>query len=311
MLTNPDAARFPHHHQPPRQPRFHVPGRPPYLIIHRLAHGPSLAHPTTAHFGFRHQTGRHRPRNDAPYAKPLNDRLGPGGPPSRNGQPTLAERMGRGGSRVAATLNPRRLPEGTPPILKQREGAERREAQSKAHAKLNEKLGSEEMKQWIRSRQIAPGVMDMSVSIQMLISSFNASSAIKLMFFLLQRLAEDAWLRDQGILPPGHADAPNNAGTVFWRLIDTVIQMASLEWYFDRLISSDREVARENPYPHSVSRQQQLQIPEPAQSLAIFTDMARSTRFERQSHHQLWRIRCNSVSGGEEGQSCGGRWESE
>jgi len=38
------------------------------------------------------------------------------------------------------------------------------EAQKAAHSRLNEKLGSEEMKTWLRSRVLQEGVMNMSVS---------------------------------------------------------------------------------------------------------------------------------------------------
>lgn len=38
--------------------------------------------------------------------------------------------------------------------------------QKAAHSRLNEKLGSEDMKEWLRSRMIQAGVMDMSVSVE-------------------------------------------------------------------------------------------------------------------------------------------------
>ena len=41
---------------------------------------------------------------------------------------------------------------------------------------------------------------------------------------LSQGLHNDPWLKEQGILPPGHVDAPPTAGTIFWHLIDDVIQ---------------------------------------------------------------------------------------
>lgn len=69
----------------------------------------------------------------------------------------------RGGKR-ATNLNPRRNPEGTPDVLKDR-NPKRAQVQQQQHSKINEVLKGDEIKQWIRSRNISPGVLDMSVSL--------------------------------------------------------------------------------------------------------------------------------------------------
>ncbi|RSH91777.1 nuclear mRNA export, poly(A)+RNA binding protein [Saitozyma podzolica] len=97
-------------------------------------------------------------------------------------------------------MNHRRAPEGTPDILKATDAADTRQAKADQHAKLSEKLKSAEMKQWILSRVIGPGVVDLS------------------------NLNDDPWLKEQGIVPPGHRNAPDNSGAVFWKLLDTVVQ---------------------------------------------------------------------------------------
>ena len=106
----------------------------------------------------RLQTGRHRPPN-APYAKPTRDRdEGPSrrGPPIPNGVVPIAARM----TRTKMPINhARRDPIGTPTALR----PPRSETAKAAHSKLNEKLGSEEMKAWLRSRILQEGVMNMSV----------------------------------------------------------------------------------------------------------------------------------------------------
>ena len=90
------------------------------------------------------------------------------------------------------------------------------DAQRVARGKLQEKLGSEDMKAWLRSRVVADGVMNMSVSLWQCDKVGCANRG--------QKLPDDLWLRDQGILPPGHENAPPQAGVVFWKLIDSVIQ---------------------------------------------------------------------------------------
>jgi hypothetical protein len=104
------------------------------------------------------QSGR-RHGKDAPYAKPsaaakaLSSRISdaPGG---------------RGSKRSGSTnLNSRRDPAGTPDILKDR-NPKRAQVHQEQHSKINSILSGEEIKQWIRSRNIQPGVLDMSVSDQ-------------------------------------------------------------------------------------------------------------------------------------------------
>ncbi|WVR07757.1 hypothetical protein IAU60_004800 [Kwoniella sp. DSM 27419] len=143
------------------------------------------------------QTGRHRPLNNAdnkPYQKPPP----PGSLASRmSGVGTSGNRGGRGGRGAPQSG---RNPAGTPPYLQQLKNQGNKSERDHARSELNKKLNSDEMKNWIKNRMIADGVLDMS------------------------NLPEDAWLKDNGILPPGHSNAPQNAGTVFWRIIDDVIQ---------------------------------------------------------------------------------------
>ncbi|ORX40664.1 hypothetical protein BD324DRAFT_14152 [Kockovaella imperatae] len=145
-------------------------------------------------------TGRHRPPKN-PYDKPAppSAHSGPGRPVRARGSTSLPSAPHKTNLN---NLHPRRQPEGTPPILKKRQTNEDRQAQATSHAKLNEKLGSQEMKDWLGARMISEGVMNMA------------------------NLGEDAWLKENGILPPGARNAPGNAGAVFWRLIDHVIQRA-------------------------------------------------------------------------------------
>ncbi|OCF38158.1 nuclear RNA export factor 1/2 [Kwoniella heveanensis BCC8398] len=145
------------------------------------------------------QTGRHHPPNNAnnkPYQKPpppgsLASRLtSDGSPVSRGG----GNRPARGGG------PPGRNPTGTPPYLQQLKTMGNKNEREHSKSELNKKLSSDEMKNWIKNRMIAEGVMDMS------------------------GLPNDPWLKENGILPPGHPNAPLNAGTVFWRIIQEVIQ---------------------------------------------------------------------------------------
>lgn len=113
----------------------------------------------------RHQTGRHRPGKDAPYAKPtgagksLSSRIS-----GLNGAPGPSSSVAASrGKRGSTNLNPRRNPEGTPDVLKDR-NPKRAQAQQQQHSKTNEVLKGHEIKQWIRSRSPMPGVLDMSVS---------------------------------------------------------------------------------------------------------------------------------------------------
>jgi nuclear RNA export factor len=43
-----------------------------------------------------------------------------------------------------------------------------------------------------------------------------------------QGLQSDPWLQKEGILPPGHPQAPAQCGSVFWVLIDQVLQEVRL-----------------------------------------------------------------------------------
>jgi hypothetical protein len=51
------------------------------------------------------------------------------------------------------------------------DAAQRQREKKASQSKLSEMLRSEEMKQWLRSRMVEPGVLDMSVSMHLLISS--------------------------------------------------------------------------------------------------------------------------------------------
>ncbi|KAK4687923.1 nuclear RNA export factor, partial [Tremellales sp. Uapishka_1] len=140
------------------------------------------------------QAGRHRATNNTPYGKPPASAL-----PVRPGSNIVNLNRRGVGRPPPGGQRGRRAAEGTPEIVKTM-NAERQRVQRVDHTKLSEKLGSEEMKAWLRSKVIAEGVMDLS------------------------NLSDDAWLKKEGIFPPGHPDAPPQAGLVFWRLIDTVIQ---------------------------------------------------------------------------------------
>lgn len=45
---------------------------------------------------------------------------------------------------------------------------------------------------------------------------------------MMQSLQTDPWLKEHGILPPGHRDAPETSGAVFWKLIDNVLQEVTI-----------------------------------------------------------------------------------
>ena len=111
---------------------------------------------------FPQQTGRHRQLN-TPYAKPSNDRKeGPSRRARTAPEPAnlLAGRLGP--SKLPINPNSRRNPIGMPPIPRPI-SPERLVAQKAAHSKLNEKMRSEDMKSWLRSRLLSDGVMNMSV----------------------------------------------------------------------------------------------------------------------------------------------------
>lgn len=138
------------YHHPPARPPMHLHHLPLYDIPPSLRSCPIPIVRLVRH----KQSGRHR-RNDAPYAKPINDDRGEASRP-------LASRMGGRGGRINPNAHPGRLPVGAPITIDIR--PEHREAQKAAQAKLSEKLSSEEMKNWLRAHHIAEGVMDMSVS---------------------------------------------------------------------------------------------------------------------------------------------------
>lgn len=146
----------------PRLPRYEIddPHYPP-------RHAPRSSPPFCSQFHHK-QTGRHSGR-DTPYAKPPNERNaqstrgGRGGAAGRSDQSSPnAKLSGRLGSLKHGSS--RRQPEGTPPILKQQNMAETQAAKKAQHSKLNEKLNSEEMKQWLKSRLLGDGILNMSVS---------------------------------------------------------------------------------------------------------------------------------------------------
>ena len=175
MLTQPDflprSSMYGTPPSSPLSPYFRPPRPPPIRPIINTSLRPYPdhlpPHPRSCpvfRSRYPYQTGRHRPNNNTPYAKPPGDRDGssgrrrPDGPP-----PPLATRLHKAG-KTNLNPNPRRQPVGTPPILKQAR-VENKAAQEASHAKLRKQLGSEDMKQWLRSRLIGEGIMDMSVSI--------------------------------------------------------------------------------------------------------------------------------------------------
>jgi hypothetical protein len=148
-------------------------------------------------------------RTSKPYAgRPERRRVDANGMPIDNAGPP--PRSGRPGP-TSAQL--KRLPAGTPPILKG-DAAQRMKEKKASQSKLSEMLRSEEMKQWLRSRLVTPGSLNMGVS-QVIQGKAVAD---------LQALQNDPWLKQHGILPPGHRDAPETSGAVFWKLIDNVLQ---------------------------------------------------------------------------------------
>jgi nuclear RNA export factor len=83
-------------------------------------------------------------------------------------------------------------------VLRDNRKAERLEKEQ--HNKFSDLLKTEEFKAWLRSKNIGPGIVDMS------------------------NLPNDPWLLEKGLLPPGHKDAPSNTGSVFWKLISNVLE---------------------------------------------------------------------------------------
>ena len=152
-------------------------------------------------------------RTNKPYAgRPDRRKDGNGMPNDNTGPPH------RSGRPLPTSAQLKRLPAGTPPILKG-DAAQRMKEKKASQSKLSEMLRSEEMKQWLRSRLIEPGVLSMAVS------RLNGWRGTRL---TIQSLQTDPWLKEHGILPPGHRDAPETSGAVFWKLIDNVLQEVSL-----------------------------------------------------------------------------------
>ena len=82
----------------------------------------------------------------------------------------IARMGGQAGGRKPVELMSKRLPAGTPIILAESR-VEHQENIHKQKSRLNAILSSDEMKQWIRSKMIAPGVLDLSVSAALDISN--------------------------------------------------------------------------------------------------------------------------------------------
>jgi hypothetical protein len=115
------------------------------------------------------QTNDHkqaRPNHRQPN-KPYGDRPERGGRPNHPNAPpaqsssSLAARMGQPKPKP---VNPRRLPAGTPP-LQRGDHDQRMKDKKSSQTKLSEMLRGDGMKQWIRSRLIEAGVVNMSVSV--------------------------------------------------------------------------------------------------------------------------------------------------
>lgn len=163
--------------------------QPPHDRFH--THPSRLAN-LPASFVQRLQSGRRKDPYNRPDPGSLASRLSSDFPSG-----------GGKGKRRGANLNPgdsRRAPQGTPDVLQDGRSRSDQNARRQQHSKLNEVIRGDEIKQWLRSRLVAPGVVDMS------------------------NLPEDPWLKEQGIAPPGSPDAPANAGHVFWKLIQTTLE---------------------------------------------------------------------------------------
>ncbi|BEI86932.1 hypothetical protein CcaverHIS002_0702780 [Cutaneotrichosporon cavernicola] len=131
------------------------------------------------------QSGR---RKDTPYNKPsgksLSSRIGGSINPNA---PVNAPKGKKRGGRDARD-----------DVLRDNRRVERVEKEQ--HTKMGVLIKSEEMRQWLRSKVIGPGVVDMS------------------------NLPNDPWLLKEGLLPPGHKEAPSNTGHVFWKLISQTLE---------------------------------------------------------------------------------------
>lgn len=138
---------------------------PPRIVIYDSYHD-SVSHPLpTCPLPRRPEqsNGHHHRQTGRPYgARPdRNQRPPDRSQPPPTGSAALAARLGR----PPPSANSRRAPAGTPPILKG-DAAQRTKDKRNSQNKLSEMLRSEEMKQWIRSRLIEDGVLNMSVSLR-------------------------------------------------------------------------------------------------------------------------------------------------
>ena len=133
---------------------------PPFTVTSpgttmRPGHPRSRAHFTLS----SNMQGERVHRTNKPYAgRPERRRVDANGMPIDNAGPP--PRSGRPGP-TSAQL--KRLPAGTPPILKG-DAAQRMKEKKASQSKLSEMLRSEEMKQWLRSRLVEPGSLNMGVS---------------------------------------------------------------------------------------------------------------------------------------------------
>jgi hypothetical protein len=173
MLTNADPACPPSTTSPYN--RIRTPRPPPHLT--RIYHAQCYLNPPhqrdysasqtqpRSQCSYR-QSGRMRPAN-LPYAKSPMDR-DPGNrprgtlPPSASTSGLVAGLGGRGG-KINPNVRPGRQAQGTPPGL-QKDRAEGQRIKTVAHSRLNEKLAGDGMREWLRSRMIGEGIMNMSVS---------------------------------------------------------------------------------------------------------------------------------------------------
>lgn len=108
-------------------------------------------HPSRLHY---FQSGRRS--KDSPYAKSpsnksLSSRISGLNPNNNNNS----------GKKKGRVNDPRRAPEGTPDVL--RDNTKSAVVRREQHSKLNDVLKGDAIRQWLRGRMVAPGVVDMSV----------------------------------------------------------------------------------------------------------------------------------------------------
>lgn len=113
---------------------------------------PNFIHPSRLHLIQSGRRSKETPYTKPGSSKPLSSRISGLNPSNKSG----GRGKGRGGN------DPRRAPEGTPDVLRDapKQAAVRREQ----HSKLNDVLKGDAIKEWLRGRMVAPGVVDMSVS---------------------------------------------------------------------------------------------------------------------------------------------------